>query len=52
MPGLAFGVNGGGQRAMRLNFSNAAPEMIAEGVRRLGGLVQAVAANQRMGEMR
>jgi 2-aminoadipate transaminase len=39
VPGVAFGVQGGGQSSLRLNFSNATPEMIAEGVRRLGRIM-------------
>ncbi len=34
--GAAFFPNGGGHNTMRLNFSNASPEMIREGIRRLG----------------
>ena len=30
---------GGGENTMRLNFSNATPEMITEGIRRLGALL-------------
>lgn len=36
VPGAAFFPNGGGHNTMRLNFSNANPEMIREGIRRLG----------------
>ncbi len=36
VPGAAFFPNGGGHNTMRLNFSNAQPEMIREGIRRLG----------------
>lgn len=36
VPGQAFFANGGGQNTMRLNFSNAAPEMIRTGIARLG----------------
>ena len=37
VPGINFFPNGdGGQHAMRLNFSNANPEKIVEGIRRLG----------------
>lgn len=36
VPGAAFFPNGGGHNTMRLNFSNASPEMIREGIRRLG----------------
>ncbi|HSD83637.1 MAG TPA: PLP-dependent aminotransferase family protein [Anaerolineae bacterium] len=40
VPGFAFGIQGGGQSSMRLNFSNATPESIEEGIRRLGRIVQ------------
>lgn len=36
VPGAAFFPNGGGHNTMRLNYSNASPEMIREGIRRLG----------------
>lgn len=36
VPGHAFYPDGQGKNTMRLNFSNAAPEMIEEGIRRLG----------------
>ncbi len=35
VPGGPFYVDGGGQRAMRLNFSNAEPERIVEGISRM-----------------
>lgn len=35
VPGEPFCVNGGGQRCLRLNFSNADPEHIAEGIARM-----------------
>jgi DNA-binding transcriptional MocR family regulator len=40
IPGYAFGINGGGESSMRLNFSNATPEMIDEGITQLGKLVR------------
>ncbi len=40
VPGFAFGIQGGGQSSLRLNFSNAAPEMIEEGIKRLGKIMQ------------
>ena len=47
IPGYAFGINGGGESSMRLNFSNATPEMIDDGITRLGKIVRsAVAAHQ------
>ena len=36
VPGASFYPRGGGQNTMRLNFSNASPEMIREGIARLG----------------
>jgi DNA-binding transcriptional MocR family regulator len=36
VPGHAFYPDGTGKNTMRLNFSNATPEMIEEGIRRLG----------------
>ncbi|MFN2165876.1 MAG: PLP-dependent aminotransferase family protein [Anaerolineae bacterium] len=36
VPGNAFYPDGTGRNTMRLNFSNAKPEMIEEGIRRLG----------------
>jgi 2-aminoadipate transaminase len=36
VPGHAFYPGGQGKNTMRLNFSNATPEMIEEGIRRLG----------------
>ncbi len=40
VPGAAFGIQGGGQSSLRLNFSNATPEMIEEGMQRLGQIVR------------
>ncbi len=39
VPGNAFHPSGGGERTMRLNFSYATPEVIEEGIRRLGGVI-------------
>jgi 2-aminoadipate transaminase len=36
VPGAAFFPEGGGEESMRLNFSYAPPEVIEEGIRRLG----------------
>ena len=36
VPGAVFFPNGGGHNTMRLNYSNAAPAMIQEGIMRLG----------------
>lgn len=43
VPGIAFFPRGnqtGGHNCMRLNFSNATPEQIAEGIKRLGDLLK------------
>ena len=39
VPGESFHANGGGYNTMRLNFSNATPEKITEGIRRLGEVI-------------
>jgi len=36
VPGTVFFPNGGGHNTMRLNYSNASPAMIQEGIQRLG----------------
>lgn len=41
VPGTAFYPDGGGQNTMRLNFSNAQPEQIKTGIRRLGEVLAA-----------
>lgn len=38
VPGAPFFPNGGGEHTLRLNFSNASPEMIVEGINRLAKL--------------
>jgi len=40
VPGKSFFPNGGGENTMRLNFSNASPERIREGIARLGSLLR------------
>jgi len=40
VPGMPFFDSGGGSNCMRLNFSNATPELIEEGIRRLGGVLE------------
>ncbi len=40
VPGEPFFVDGSGQRTMRLNFSNAEPERIVEGIRRMGRAIE------------
>lgn len=42
VPGSSFFATGGGLNTMRLNFSNATPEMINEGMARLGRVVKKV----------
>ena len=42
VPGAPFYPNGGGENTMRLNFSNAVPEMIREGMARLGKVLHEV----------
>lgn len=41
VPGEEFHIDGMGKNTMRLNFSNAKPERIAEGIRRLAGVIRA-----------
>jgi 2-aminoadipate transaminase len=40
VPGYAFYADESGHNTMRLNFSNAAPELIREGIRRLGRTIE------------
>lgn len=40
VPGKSFFPNGGGENTLRLNFSNASPERIREGIARLGSLLR------------
>lgn len=40
VPGEAFYPDGRGKNAMRMNFSNATPEQIEEGIRRLGKVLE------------
>jgi 2-aminoadipate transaminase len=44
VPGTAFFADGSGRNTFRLNFSNATPAKIAEGIRRLGGVLHRVLA--------
>jgi 2-aminoadipate transaminase len=44
VPGGPFFVDGGGAREMRLNFSNADPERIAEGIARMGRAIKKLLA--------
>ena len=43
VPGETFHVNGQGRNTLRLNFSNAQPHKIEEGIRRLGALLAKLA---------
>ena len=40
VPGTNFFAEGGGNNTMRLNFSNAKPEMINEGISRLSEVIK------------
>jgi len=42
VPGAPFYASGGGHNTFRLNFSNASPDAIREGIARLGGLLTSV----------
>ncbi|MHC1713662.1 MAG: PLP-dependent aminotransferase family protein [Solidesulfovibrio sp.] len=44
VPGEPFYVDGNGQRDMRLNFSNANPERITQGIARMGKAIKALLA--------
>ena len=44
VPGGPFHANGGGENTMRLNFSNAQPDQIREGIYRLGQVLKEVLA--------
>ncbi|HEY9077381.1 MAG TPA: PLP-dependent aminotransferase family protein [Anaerolineaceae bacterium] len=46
VPGDSFHPNGGGENTMRLNFSNASPEKINEGIGRLGRVFKARMAHK------
>jgi DNA-binding transcriptional MocR family regulator len=39
VPGEEFHLGGCGKNTLRLNFSHASPELIEEGIRRLGAIV-------------
>lgn len=47
VPGEAFHPNGGGNNTMRLNFSNASPEKIREGIARLAKVLSSQLAASR-----
>jgi 2-aminoadipate transaminase len=46
VPGLAFYPRGGGERTCRLNFSYCPPDVIEEGMRRLGAVVTRMLAGK------
>ncbi|HAH96399.1 MAG TPA: aminotransferase [Firmicutes bacterium] len=46
IPGKPFFADGSGENSMRLNFSNASPEGIAEGMKRLGGVIKEILKNK------
>ena len=43
LPGIPFYIDGGGNNTLRLNFSNADPERIAEGIGKLARVIRACA---------
>jgi 2-aminoadipate transaminase len=45
VPGASFCADGSGHNTLRLNFSNATPERIVEGIRRLGGVLHRALAS-------
>jgi 2-aminoadipate transaminase len=40
VPGNAFYVDGGGNKTLRLNFSNSDEEKIEEGIKRLANIIR------------
>ncbi len=46
VPGQSFFADGSGLNTARLNFSNAPPDRIAEGIRRLGRVIEAMIARR------
>lgn len=46
IPGKPFYADGSGDSSMRLNFSNASPEGITEGMKRLGGIIKEALNNK------
>ena len=46
VPGAPFFPDGGGAETLRLNFSYCAPDLIDEGMRRLGGVIRAALASR------
>lgn len=51
VPGTAFYPDGSGRNTMRLNFSNALPEQIEEGIRRIGQVLSMAIAQRPEGEV-
>jgi len=48
VPGAAFFPDGSGKNTMRLNFSFAPPEIIQEGIRRLGSVLMKVLSEEQV----
>ncbi len=46
VPGQEFFPDGSGRNTMRMNFSNASPENIEEGIKRMGGVLKVWPASQ------
>jgi 2-aminoadipate transaminase len=49
VPGESFYANGGGHNTMRINFSNATPEKIQEGIARLGEVLHSMVREKQAG---
>lgn len=49
VPGAPFHPNGGGENTMRINFSYSKPEVIREGITRLGILLKELVAEKKSG---
>lgn len=52
VPGAAFHPDGTGQNTMRLNFSNATPEKIEEGIKRLGKVLKEILSSATLSPVR
>jgi len=46
VPGAAFYPLGGGENTLRMNFSNATPEQIEQGIKRLADVIKAEMQNR------
>lgn len=49
VPGSPFYPHGGGENTLRINFSNASPAQIEEGIKRLATVIRAEMAMQAIG---